>query len=337
MNREKILKVDNLTVGFQYRGTKFKAVRNVSFDINEEETLAIVGESGSGKSTLAYSIMNLLPPNAKITTGDIIFKAKDKEYNISKLSPYSNEMNYIRANEISMIFQEPSSSLNPVYKVGWQIDEKLRLHTDLTFKERYERIVNLLKELEINDPDRVYQSYPFQLSGGMNQRVMIAIALIFTPRLLICDEPTSALDVTVQEQILIMLNNLQKRYKNSIIFITHDLSVALSFSDKIMVMYLGFAMENGKTSDILSNPLHPYTHSLLESNISLDNRKEKLKVIKGEIPTPTTYKVGCPFAPRCQYAKKTCFEKTPPIISTSDREIRCWMFENEGNKSEEGK
>ncbi len=299
-----ILSVKNLVTTFRTRQGLIKAVDNVSFDLKERSTLGIVGESGSGKSVTALSIMRLIPKNhGKITQGEIIFDGK----NICQLS--SGHMRTIRGNRISMIFQEPMTSLNPVFTIGAQIQESLLLHQHLTPQKAKEKTIELLQLVGIPSPEKRIKNYPHHLSGGMRQRVMIAIALACKPDILIADEPTTALDVTIQAQILDLLKKLQKELDMSIIMITHDLGVVAEFCDDILVMYCGKIVEKANVDQLFATPQHPYTKGLIQSIPTFDIYKkgeQRLKTIKGTLPSFHNIPLGCSFQDRCQYAQDAC-------------------------------
>ncbi len=304
-----LLSVKDLQVYFYSSGV-VKAVNGVSFDLKLGETIGIVGESGSGKSVTATAILGLIPsPPGKIENGSILFE--DKE--LTKLS--SREMRQIRGNEISMIFQDPMTSLNPVYTVGNQIMEVIRLHQKVGKKEAEQRAVEMLRLVGIPEPERRLKQYPHEFSGGMRQRVMIAIALACNPKLLIADEPTTALDVTVQAQILQLMKNLQDKLQTSIIMITHDLGVVWENCHKVLVMYAGNTVEYASVEDLYRKPLHPYTWGLLDSQIKAETKEQtRLSSIPGNPPDLRQSINGCLFAPRCKYAKEKCFSDRPALL-----------------------
>jgi peptide/nickel transport system ATP-binding protein/oligopeptide transport system ATP-binding protein len=298
------------------------AIDGVSFKVKKGETLAIVGESGSGKSVTSLSILRLIPsPPGKIVGGDILFKGE------SLLEKDEAEMRRIRGNKISMIFQEPMTSLNPVYRVGDQISESLILHQKKNKKEALEESIQLLRLVGIPEAEKRVHQYPHELSGGMRQRVMIAIALACRPELLIADEPTTALDVTIQNQILELMKELKERINTSIMLITHDLGVVAEMADRVVVMYAGQVVEQGDIFTIFENPKHPYTEGLLRSMPSHEKRTGKLHVIEGVVPNPLDLPSGCRFAPRCQYATELCHAEMPEITQiTEDEVVRCWKY-----------
>lgn len=301
-NTRILLNINELNVSFFTNYGEVQAVRNVSLNINESEVVGLVGESGCGKSVTSLSVLNLLQKPAKILKGSILLNDK----NILQLNP--DGIRDIRGKEISMIFQEPMTSLNPVFTIGAQIEELFQYHTDISSKDRKEKSLSLLKSVRITDPDNVYHYYPHQLSGGMRQRVMIAMALALQPKLIIADEPTTALDVTVQAQILKLLLNLQKDYNISILFITHDLAVISEIADRIYVMYAGEIVEFGSRDDIFNKPLHPYTQALFQAIPGYNNNFKELKAIPGNLPDNINLPQGCKFLPRCPYAKDICHQ-----------------------------
>lgn len=319
-----ILQVKNLSIDFLQKSTTVHAIVDLSVDIKEGKCLAIVGESGSGKSTLALAIANLLPNNAYAKNGQILYRARNGEViDIIRLNPFSEKLRYIRGNEIGIIFQEPSSCLNPSYTVGWQLDEKRKFWDRKSKELRESEIISQLREMGFLDPKHIYNSYPFQLSGGMNQRIMISMFLSPNLRLLICDEPTSALDVTTQRQILILLKDLQDRYRFAMMFITHNLDIARVVSDEILVMYRGFCVEKGENSQLMDEPLHPYTRYLINSAKSLRNGSRMLTVSS----VRKTYIQGCPFHQMCPEALPKCSEIIPPQSTFKRRILRCWLYE----------
>lgn len=322
LKTETIVSVENLKTYFYTEDGVVPAIDGVSFEIRKGETLAIVGESGSGKSVTSLSIMGLIPsPPGRIEAGDIHF------HNESLLDKTEKEMRQIRGNQISMIFQEPMTSLNPVYKIGDQIMESIILHQKLTKNEAKKEVVRLLNLVGIPEPERRINQYPHELSGGMRQRVMIAIALACNPEVLIADEPTTALDVTIQNQILALMKKLKNETNMSIMLITHDLGVVAEMADRVVVMYSGQVVEQGDIYTIFENPKHPYTEGLLKSMPSVEKRSGKLYAIDGVVPNPLNLPKGCRFAPRCEYATDLCREEMPDIQSLSDDEVvRCWKY-----------
>jgi len=328
MDKNTILEVNNLSVGFKTEFGFVKPVTGVSFNLRKNETLGIVGESGCGKSVTAYSVIQLLPGNAVIDKeSSINFNGKD----ILKLS--KDELTDIRGNKISMIFQEPMTSLNPVYTIGWQLSEAFQLHMDISDEEALKRSVELLRLVRIPQPEKRVHEYPHQMSGGMRQRVMIAMALACNPSLLIADEPTTALDVTTQAQILELMNNLKKEIDTSIIMITHDLGVIAEMCDRVIIMYAGEIIEEGDVFEIFDSPEHPYTKGLLKSipNIEISKtEQEKLETIEGFVPHPSRFPKGCRFAPRCAQVFEKCKKESPDMFKRSgEHSVKCWLYENE--------
>ena len=301
MSKEKLLSVKNLKTHFTVGNSIVKAVDGVSFDLEAGKTFAIVGESGSGKSITALSIMGLLPNNlASTDRGEIIFN------NNNLINMEEKEMRKIRGNSISMIFQEPMTSLNPVYDLSFQISEVIMLHQNKNKKEARKIAIEMLDLVGIPEPQKRIDSFPHELSGGMRQRAMIAMALSCNPKILIADEPTTALDVTIQAQIIELMKELQKKLGMSIIFITHDLGVVSEISDHVMVMYLGNVMEIAETNELFSNPLHSYTKSLIDIAPQITEEKRKIRLLKGEIPSPIDPPSGCVFRTRCPNPTHEC-------------------------------
>lgn len=327
----KLVEINNLHTYFETKRGLIKAVNGVTLSIEEGRTLGVVGESGSGKSQTAMSILKLFEKNQKIYEGEIKFQGKV----ISELS--EKEMQEIRGNDISVIFQEPMTSLNPVFTVNKQISEVLMLHQGLSKKEAEARSIEMLKQVKIANPQQVNKSYPFQLSGGMRQRVMIAMALACKPKLLIADEPTTALDVTIQAQILKLMNELKAETGTAIMFITHDLGVINQMADDVAVMYCGQVVETAPVDNIFmdSEYIHPYTEGLLTSIPRLDTDKNtKLDVIPGAVPHPLALPKGCKFAPRCKYATEKCQNEEPTMVEVGPAHaIRCFYpVKRGGNK-----
>lgn len=303
-----LLEVKNLKTSFHTRYGISRAVDDISFDIQKGETVGIVGESGSGKSVSCYSLLGLIAsPPGRIESGSAMFEGTDL------LDCTQKELRRIRGNAISMIFQDPMSSLNPYLTIGVQLTEHLMLHKGITKKEAWGKAINSLLEVGIQDPGIRINYYPHQLSGGLRQRVMIAMALITEPLLLVADEPTTALDVTIQAQIIDLINDLKKRKDMSVIFITHDLGVVAGISDHVLVMYSGKIMESGKTRDIYYQPLHPYTRALLKSTPSVEMQNTELYVIPGNPPGNYEKIQGCVFASRCEFARNGCLTTIPRL------------------------
>ena len=331
---EKLLEIKDEKLSFFTPAGEVKALNGVSFSMNEGEVLGIVGESGSGKSVTAYSIMGLTAYPGKLIGGTIYFNG----HQIEKMS--EKEMRKIRGNEVSIIFQDPMTSLNPVYTIGNQITEVIRLHTGKSKKEAYDRAKELLELVGINEPTKRLKHYPHELCGGMRQRVMIAIALACEPKLLIADEPTTALDVTIQAQILELMQELRQKLGMSIIMITHDLGVVASMCERIAVMYAGHIVEYGTADEIFYEPKHEYTKGLINSIPKLSAQEiERLVPIEGQPVDLLNPPAGCPFAPRCKSCMKVCLNKMPPRTELSDTHYTyCWLRQKEefekGGKAE---
>ena len=322
---EKLLEIKDEKLSFFTPAGEVKALNGVSFSMNEGEVLSIVGESGSGKSVTAYSIMGLTAYPGKLIGGTIYFNG----HQIEKMS--EKEMRKIRGNEVSIIFQDPMTSLNPVYTIGNQITEVIRLHTGKSKKEAYDRAKELLELVGINEPTKRLKQYPHELSGGMRQRVMIAIALACEPKLLIADEPTTALDVTIQAQILELMQELRQKLGMSIIMITHDLGVVASMCERIAVMYAGHIVEYGTADEIFYEPKHEYTKGLINSIPKLSAQEiERLVPIEGQPVDLLNPPAGCPFAPRCANCMKICLREMPPKTEHSDTHYsHCWLLQKE--------
>ncbi|MGI8314432.1 ABC transporter ATP-binding protein [Halobacillus mangrovi] len=327
---EKLLDVKNLHVSFDTYGGEVKAVRGVNFDLKKGETLAIVGESGSGKSVTTKALMHLIPkPPGRIKEGEILFEGRD----LAKLS--EKEMQKIRGKDMAMIFQDPMTSLNPTMKVGNQIMEGLIKHQKMNRSQARKRVVELLELVGIPDPESRLKQYPHQFSGGMRQRVVVAIALACNPKLLIADEPTTALDVTIQAQILELMKDIQKKTDSATIFITHDLGVVANVADRVAVMYAGKIVEIGTVDDIFYNPKHPYTWGLLGSMPSLDSDDEELYAIPGSPPDLLDPPKGDAFAARNEYAMQIDLEQEPPMFKVSDTHYAAtWLLHENAPKIE---
>lgn len=321
-----VLKIEGLKTSFNTTAGLVKAVDGVSFSVDEGKVLGIVGESGCGKSVTSLSVMRLVPkPNGHITDGKILFEGKDI------LQIKESEMRKIRGNHIAMIFQEPMTALNPVFTIGNQIGESLALHQGLTGKKNIERCIELLKTVEIPRPDKVVDEYPHQLSGGMRQRVMIAMALSCDPKILIADEPTTALDVTIQAQVLELMKELNAKLGTATMLITHDLGVIAEMADDVIVMYAGKVVEEAPVINIFKTTKHPYTLGLLKSRPDMLDEDEKLSCIRGMVPSPYNMPKGCAFAPRCDKRMDICDEKMPNLIEIAPgHKVRCWLFEEGG-------
>jgi peptide/nickel transport system ATP-binding protein len=319
-----LMEVDNLKTYFYVEDGVAKAVDGVSFNIYEGETLGIVGESGSGKSVTSLSLMRLIPdPPGKIVDGKINFKGQDL------LSLSYKQMRKIRGNEISMIFQEPMTSLNPVFTIGYQLMEPILLHQKKTKKEAREIAIEMLRLVGIPSPEKRLNNYPHQFSGGMRQRVMIAMALACNPSLLIADEPTTALDVTIQAQILELMHKIkEEKEQAAIMLITHDLAVVAQVCERVIVMYGGKIQEIATVEEIFSNPLHPYTQGLLDSIPHPEKDKGRLRAIKGMVPSIFEFPKGCKFCTRCDKVMDKCCEEEPPLVEVSEgHKVRCHLME----------
>lgn len=329
-NREKVLQVKNLYITFNTFSGKVHGVRGVNFDLHKGETLAIVGESGSGKSVTNKAIMGILSKNANIEDGQILYNGKD----LTKFN--DKQFTKIRGSEISMIFQDPMSSLDPVMKIGKQIMEAMLVKENISKAEAKEKALNLMAAVGIPEPEKRFNQYPFQFSGGMRQRIVIAIALACDPDILICDEPTTALDVTIQAQILDLIKKIQEERQISVIFITHDLGVVANVADRVAVMYAGKIVETGTVDEIFYNPQHPYTWSLLASMPDLDtDASDELLVIPGTPPNMLYPPKGDAFAPRNRYAMKIDFKKEPPMFKVSDTHYAAtWLLHPDAPKVE---
>ncbi len=326
MTDKKLLDIRNLKTYFYSENGVVKAVDDVSFHVNEGETLGIVGESGCGKSVSCMSIVRLIEtPPGKYEGGEILFNGED----MLKIS--DARMRQIRGNDISLIFQEPMTSLNPIFRIGYQISEALMLHQKMSKAEARKASIDMLNIVRIPNPERVVDDYPFALSGGMRQRAMIAMALACRPKLLIADEPTTALDVTIQAQVLDLMNRLKAEIGASIIFITHDLGVIAEMSDRVMVMYAGKVAEVAPVKDIFQSPHHPYTIGLIGSKPDMAISAKRLTVIPGNVPDLNNRPSGCPFHPRCAKAMPCCSEQFPPETALDKQhKVFCWLYAKEG-------
>lgn len=320
-----LIEFRNLRTNFYTSGGVVKAVNDVSFSIREGETLCVVGESGCGKSVTAMSLMRLVAPPGKIEGGEIIYKGQD----LLKLK--EREMRQIRGNEISMIFQEPMTSLNPVLKIGEQLVEPILLHRGETKKEARKRAIDLIELVGIPRAEQIFDAYPHELSGGMRQRIMIAMALTCDPKLLIADEPTTALDVTIQAQILDLMRNIKSEFKTAIMLITHDLGVVAEMADHVVVMYAGKVIEESPVIELFQNPKHPYTQGLLKAKPIINERQERLYTIPGQVPNPVELGDNCYFNDRCEHCMAICTEKQPTLNTyEKGHKASCWLYEKEG-------
>lgn len=315
-----LLEVNHLSTVFKMKRGTVKAVNDISFSCEDGEILAIVGESGSGKSVTSLSIMQLLAENAEIASGEILYKGENL------LEKSKSEMRSIRGNQISMIFQEPMTSLNPVLRIGEQLAESIRLHMKLDKKAALDRTVEMLELVGIPSPEQRVKDYPHQMSGGMRQRVMIAMALSCNPQLLIADEPTTALDVTIQAQILDLIYQLRKKLGMAVLLITHDLGVVAEAADRVIVMYCGKVVEEATVEDLFEEPLHPYTQGLLASIPRADEDRERLYMIEGMVPNPMNMPSGCSFSDRCTQCMAICKTKEPEMVEDGRRKVRCHLY-----------
>ena len=324
-----ILEIKELKTYFHMHDHVIRAVDGVGLKLDQGETLGIVGESGCGKSVMSLSVMQLVPmPPGKIESGEVFLQGEDL------LKASDERMRQIRGNSIAMIFQEPMTSLSPLYTIGYQISEPLKLHRGMEKQEALDECARLLELVGIPDPKERVNEYPFQLSGGLRQRAMIAMALACEPEVLIADEPTTALDVTIQAQILRLMRDLKERTNTAIMFITHDLAVIASFADRVMVMYAGVQVEMASVRPLFKNPLHPYTDGLLGSipkvgqhKTMADGTRDSLTVIKGTLPDPKNFPSGCRFAPRCPKVMDKCREKEPRMLDVEDNHrVRCYLY-----------
>lgn len=322
-----LLQVRDLTVDFfRDDGATVRAVSNISFDVNRGETLGIVGESGCGKSVLGLAILNLVPPPGKIIRGDVLLEGK------SLLQLGQDGLQRVRGNDIAMIFQDPLASLNPVLSIGEQIAEVLQIHHGIHKHDALKRAVDLLKMVEMTEPDRRIREYPFELSGGMRQRVVIAMALASNPKLLVADEPTCGLDVTIQAQVLELMKKLKREVKTSMVLMSHDFGIIAEMCDRVAVMYSGLLVEEAPVSAVIGSPLHPYTRLLLESIPTPETRKGELKTIPGNTPDQSNPPQGCLFHPRCPEKREVCAHEEPPLVIKQSHGVgpshmvQCWLY-----------
>ena len=329
-NKKNLVEVKDLEVSFFTYAGEVKAVRGISYELKPGEVMGIVGESGSGKSVSSYGLMGIIPSPGKVIGGKIIFDGQD----MTKLP--EKELLKIRGKDISMIFQDPMTSLNPLFTIGNQIEECLKKYTDLSQEDRQKRMVELLTLVGINQPEKRLKQYPHEFSGGMRQRVMIAMALSCDPKLLIADEPTTALDVTIQAQILELMKELKDKIHMGIVFITHDLGVVSEICDNICVMYAGTIVEQGSSDQIFYEPKHPYTWGLLASVPKIDSDgHERLVPIEGNPVDLINPPKGCPFAPRCRYCMKVCIDQAPPQCTVGEgHTAACWLPVKEAREME---
>lgn len=322
--RKMLLQVQDLSVEFRTAEGIVHAVNHLDYELHEGEALGIVGESGSGKSVSSLATIQLIPnPPGKVTSGKILYEDENL------LDKSEKEMESIRGNNISMIFQEPMTSLNPIISCGDQIAEVLMLHKGLKKREARAEAIDMMKQVGIANPELRAKQYPHQMSGGMRQRVMIAMALACKPKILIADEPTTALDVTIQAQILDLIRSLNEESDTAVIMITHDLGVVNELCQKVIVMYTGRVMEEASTEELFTNPLHPYTIGLLNAIPKIEKEKKRLSTIPGIVPDPMEEIAGCSFCPRCDRVKDICKSKEPPMVLVNGRKVRCWLYAEE--------
>ena len=324
MSQNTVLEMKDLEVELYSEKGPLPVIDKVNLSIKEGEIVGIVGESGCGKSMLASAIMNLLNSPAKIAAGTIFYDGQD----MTTLS--SKEFQKIRGNEISMIFQEPMTSLNPLMKVGKQIEEAIKAHEKVTTAELKERAISAIRDVGIPQPEKVYHDIPSRLSGGMRQRIMIAMALVCHPKLLICDEPTTALDVTIQAQILRLIKKLRDETNTAVIFISHDMGVIYQMVDRVVVMYAGQFVESAPCKKLFEKPLHPYTIGLQNAIPQINKQQSSLQDIPGSVPMLDNLPEGCLFAPRCPFAKAECFTKKVPLKHYDDHDVRCLLVDEGG-------
>lgn len=332
-DKKVVLSVKDLNVKFTLRGQVLHAIRGISLDVYQGESLAIVGESGSGKSVFVKCAMGLLDANGYIDGGSILYNGMD-------LTKFQTDKDWlkIRGKEIAMVFQDPMTSLNPLKTIGKQIQEAVELHQGLKGKDAYKAVLEVLSDVGIDDPERRYKQYPHEFSGGMRQRVVIAIAVACRPKILICDEPTTALDVTIQAQILRLMNDLQKENGTAIMFITHDLGVINEMADDVVVMYCGQVVEQAPARVIFTNceKSHPYTEGLMYSIPRLNDDRKKLDPIPGAVPHPLDLPKGCKFAPRCKYCTQKCIDAEPELKQVAEGQyVRCFYPDKEERRSAE--
>ncbi|MCD7036391.1 ABC transporter ATP-binding protein [Metabacillus sp. GX 13764] len=319
-----VLAAENLNIAFSEGRREIPVVSGVSFHLREGEILGIVGESGCGKSVTSLALMGLLPKRTARISGSIRFQGEE-------LTEYSeSSWRKIRGNEISMIFQEPMTSLNPLFKVGDQLEEALRVHTKKSRKQAKEQALRMLAAVGLPRPEELLREYPHQLSGGMRQRVMIAMAMMLNPEILIADEPTTALDVTIQAQILALMKEINEKMNTSILMITHDLGVVAQTCHRVMVMYAGEIVEEGSVKEVFQSPKHPYTIGLLKSIPNTAEKKARLYSIPGQVPKPGSIKEGCRFAARCEHAFDRCAKESPELLKAGNHLSRCFLAEKGG-------
>jgi|SRR5699024_8120637 len=324
--KDKLLDIKDLKTYFFNEDSTVKAVDGISLNVKQGEILGLVGESGCGKSVTTLSALGLVNSPGKVVNGEVFFDGKD----LTKLS--EKEMRSIRGNDISMIFQEPLTSLNPSFTIGNQMSETIRKHQKVSKKQAKEISIEMLKKVDIPNPERQYKSFPHLLSGGMLQRVMIAMALSCNPKLLVADEPTTALDVTIQAQILKLIKNIKKDIEMAVILITHDLGVVAEMCDRVAVMYAGKIVEENDVIGLFKHPKHPYTQGLINSTPKINQDDYSLKSIKGNVPAPDKMPSGCKFHPRCPFAMDICKETPPELKQEQEAKVSCWLYQNKETK-----
>ncbi|MFA1821978.1 ABC transporter ATP-binding protein [Virgibacillus oceani] len=328
-----LLELKDVSIDYKSKRKEYNIIKNINLSIDKKMKYGIVGESGSGKSLTSLAMINLLSDNLSVDSGEIILRTNEEKV-LNKLN--KKEMRGVRGDDISMIFQEPMTALDPLHTIENQILEVLEAHRKMNKKEMLARAIDMLDSVGISRPEKIMQEYPHQLSGGMRQRVMIAMALICDPKLLIADEPTTALDVTIQAQILDLMNDLTDNHDTAILMITHDLGVILETCDRVAVMYAGQIVEESTVKEVFDHPQHPYTQGLLKSIKTLGDRSQKLYSIPGNVPTPDNYQeLGCRFATRCPFAFEKCFKQEPPEFQVGDDHAsKCWLHEKEAKSIE---
>lgn len=327
---EPLVEIKNLSIRFPEGNSTFEAVKGISFSIGKGEIVGVVGESGSGKSMSALALMGLLPKDAEIASGSLCFQGED----LVTMKPEKRRQ--LCGSKMAMVFQEPMTSLNPVFRIGEQVDEIVALHNPTMSKEEVKaRTIEMLKLVGIANSDGVYRMYPHELSGGMRQRICIAIGLACNPRLIIADEPTTALDVTIQAQILDLIRGLNEQMNTSVLFITHDLGVVSELCDTVIVMYTGRIVEKAPVRELFSDPKHPYTVGLMSAIPRITKDRPPLETIEGVVPNPTEQISGCSFWPRCPHATEQCKQGEPPVVQLSEeRQVRCWLYADAAEKKE---
>lgn len=337
MNEKAIITVENLRTYFYSNKRCNKVLNGISFKLYKGRTLCVVGESGCGKSVTASSVMQLLPKLSRIESGSITYHSDEGDIRIDQLEKNGKKMRQLRGKELAMIFQDPMTALNPVYTIGFQIEENLKYHTDLKKQHRHSKAVKLLTQMGISTPEKRVDQYPHEFSGGMRQRAMIAMAMSCSPKVLIADEPTTALDVTIQAQIFELMGKLKKENDTAIMLITHDMGVVSELADDVAVMYMGNIVESGTALEVLKTPAHPYTAALLKSIPVLHKgRSQKLEPIRGVTPDPYDRPKGCQFAPRCDYCCEQCLTQMPPEqVISGNHMVRCWCTDKVYHTSQE--